>query len=331
MTTPIKISFVIPVYNAERWIERCVKSILQQDISEIEIILVDDGSNDNSLAVCKDMTEQHECVKFIHQENSGVTKARKTGVESACGEWICFVDADDTLPQNVMGKFYKAANESACDIAVSSYRYVYSDSSRRGFISLRGKVAIDDYINSLFAGTTTSGVLGRMIKRSLLIETRALDVPANITNSEDLIMNLKLALKSKGVIVLPLLCAYNYHRDTGETVSRKPLPVSYWEMLYETVRDFIPNGFNIGLLEYMSNIMVSFATRFNLDFRNSICYKDLIAQRNRYNPFGMYRANIAYLNNPTKCNRLQLKFHRILRGVNQISHYVYYKLISFFT
>ena len=95
-TTPY-ISIIIPVFNAEKYIEECINSILNQTYSKIEIIIINDGSTDNSEKICLELSKKDQRIKYIYQNNAGVTVARKTGVENATGEWISFVDADDIL------------------------------------------------------------------------------------------------------------------------------------------------------------------------------------------------------------------------------------------
>lgn len=92
-----KISVIVPVHNAERYLERCVNSIIRQDYINMEIILVDDGSTDSSGKVCDDFAKNNINIKVVHQSNSGVSAARNTGISYATGEYINFLDSDDEL------------------------------------------------------------------------------------------------------------------------------------------------------------------------------------------------------------------------------------------
>lgn len=94
------ISVIIPVYNEEKRLNRCIKSILNQDIQELELILVDDGSTDSSGKICKEYTKKEKRVKVIRQKNSGVGNARNTGIAASKGKYITFVDSDDYLPND---------------------------------------------------------------------------------------------------------------------------------------------------------------------------------------------------------------------------------------
>ena len=91
-----EISFIIPVYNVERWLRRCVESIQAQTIENLEIILIDDGSTDASAAICDELASGDGRIRVIHKENGGQGLARNCGLEIATGEYVAFVDSDDT-------------------------------------------------------------------------------------------------------------------------------------------------------------------------------------------------------------------------------------------
>jgi len=91
----MKISVIVPVYNAERYISRCVDSILKQTYSDWELLLVDDGSKDNSLAILNDYGKKDSRIRTFHQENAGAGAARNVGLENAIGDYIVFIDSDD--------------------------------------------------------------------------------------------------------------------------------------------------------------------------------------------------------------------------------------------
>ena len=101
MNSP-KISVIVPVFNTEKYISECIDSILAQTFTDWELILVDDGSKDNSGKICDEYATKDSRVRVLHQPNGGVTSARSNGVKNAKGEWITFVDADDTLPVDAL-------------------------------------------------------------------------------------------------------------------------------------------------------------------------------------------------------------------------------------
>ncbi len=98
----MKLSIIVPVYNVELYLERCVQSIIAQDVDDCEVLLIDDGSTDRSGELCDELQRRYGCVKVIHQQNGGLSAARNSGINIACGEYITFVDSDDELCRNTL-------------------------------------------------------------------------------------------------------------------------------------------------------------------------------------------------------------------------------------
>ena len=98
----VKISVIVPCYKVERYLEKCVDSILSSSFKDYEMILVDDGSPDTTGKLADELAQRNDCIKVIHQQNGGVVKAREAGVKAAQGEWITFVDPDDTITPNAL-------------------------------------------------------------------------------------------------------------------------------------------------------------------------------------------------------------------------------------
>ncbi len=114
-----KISVIIPVYNCKLYIERCLESLLNQTLQDLEIILVDDGSNDNSMELIEKFSDNR--IKVFSQENQGQSKARNTGLDIATGEFIGFIDADDWVDLDFYEKLYSAATSNNADIAMADF------------------------------------------------------------------------------------------------------------------------------------------------------------------------------------------------------------------
>ena len=113
----VKISVIIPAYNAEKYISECLDSVLRQSYKNIEIIVVDDGSADNTYTVVEGYSERHSNIVLVHQENGGVCSARNKGLDMASGDFIMFLDADDYLVQNAVEILLFDAIEHGADIA----------------------------------------------------------------------------------------------------------------------------------------------------------------------------------------------------------------------
>ena len=119
-----KISIIVAVYNVEKYLKRSLDSILNQSYKNIEVIIVNDGSTDNSRNICEKYAELYSNIKVIHKENGGLSSARNIGIENATGEYIGFVDSDDYISSNMFEEMYNRIIESDSDIAISSFNYV---------------------------------------------------------------------------------------------------------------------------------------------------------------------------------------------------------------
>ena len=116
------ISVIVPVYNMERYLRRCVDSILHQTYRNLEVLLVDDGSTDASGAICDEYAAQEERVTAVHQKNGGLSAARNAGLERAQGTYLCFVDSDDFLDSRMLETLCRDLQEQDADVAVVGFR-----------------------------------------------------------------------------------------------------------------------------------------------------------------------------------------------------------------
>lgn len=124
----IKVSVVVPVFNCENYIEDCLNSILNQTLEQIEIIVINDGSTDNTSAILEKYEKNyHDKIKLLNKENEGQGKARNIGINLASGEFITFVDADDKIEPNMLEEMYKMAKSETSDIVVCDYYEIYGE------------------------------------------------------------------------------------------------------------------------------------------------------------------------------------------------------------
>ena len=119
-----KISIIIPVYNIEKYLKKCLDSVVNQTYQNLEIILVNDGSTDNSGKICEEYKRADSRIVLIHKENEGLSMARNTGLDIASGEYIFFVDSDDYISENMLETLYNSLLETQSDMAVCSIQYV---------------------------------------------------------------------------------------------------------------------------------------------------------------------------------------------------------------
>ena len=118
------ISVIIPVFNVEVYLPLCIDSVLKQTYRKLEIILIDDGSTDNSSEICDTYALRDNRIKVIHQRNQGAAVARNTGLENATGEYIVFIDSDDFIDEKMIEKLYVALKETNSDMSICNFKYV---------------------------------------------------------------------------------------------------------------------------------------------------------------------------------------------------------------
>lgn len=192
-----KISIIVPIYNAEEHLDKCVESILEQTETNLEIILVDDGSKDNSFEICKKYEKTDQRVKVIHQENAGVSVARNHGIELAEGEYIGFVDSDDWIEPVMYERLLKEAKETNADVVMCDATTVYSDGKiQADTITQLSKNQVlnkPDFTPSLLlemAGSAWRCIYKNNRYNDKLIKSERLYFPLGVKFSEDRIFNI---------------------------------------------------------------------------------------------------------------------------------------------
>ena len=118
-----KVSIVVPVYNVEKYLKRCVDSLIEQSYSNLEILLVDDGSKDSSLSICKEYELKDSRIRVFHKENEGLGLTRNYGIERATGEYITFVDSDDYLTTDAIAVMLDRAIATNADVVIATHYY----------------------------------------------------------------------------------------------------------------------------------------------------------------------------------------------------------------
>lgn len=161
--TPL-ISIIVPVYKAEQYLHRCVDSILAQTYTNLEVILVDDGSPDRSGAICDEYAAKDSRIQVIHQENGGLSAARNAGIDSCTGEYIYFVDSDDCVLPQMCQVMLSSLLEHQVDICVCHWQYEYADGRQTVDLSrvdptLYGKMTSREFARFLFKGAYENGVV----------------------------------------------------------------------------------------------------------------------------------------------------------------------------
>lgn len=203
------ISIIIPVYNAEKYLDQCFRSVLAQNYSNIEIIVVDDGSCDMSGAICDAYAAADPRVKVFHKENGGVSSARNYGLDKAEGEWIGWVDADDYISKDMYKELYEAIVTSNADIAYCGYKANNNRSQMPTNIMDKA-----EFINQYLLVQTNS-LCVTLCKRELYYKNRICFNEENCFG-EDLLVTTKLYYHAAKIIQVP--SDLYYYRENQESI-----------------------------------------------------------------------------------------------------------------
>lgn len=205
------ISVIVPVFNAERYVSECVQSVLDQNYSSWQLILVDDGSTDGSGAICRDFAERDERIKYIYTQNKGACNARNIGIECAIGDYIFFMDADDSIMPNALQLCIDKMESAEVDIVCASCRTLRENGkpyhqSEKMFVE---DVVIDNMqmAKDVLTYKTLCSIWGKLYKKSIIDDVR-FDI--NAKRGQDVLFLITLLVKSQFQI---LRCAdqiYNY-------------------------------------------------------------------------------------------------------------------------
>ena len=213
------ISVIIPVYNTEAYLTKCIDSVLTQGFRDFELILVNDGSTDNSLKIINEYKERDNRVRVINKENEGANIARKTGVEHAKGEWILFVDSDDEITENSVNTLCVHIRDDV-DMIIGSLKYFpFFGKIRYRLYPHREKNNMQ-YTKDLIKNKIHTGPVARLIRKSLF-DSFTFDMPVNIIYGEDYIMNVRLGQKCRKIILIPNIVYLYLYRPESATARKK--------------------------------------------------------------------------------------------------------------
>lgn len=231
-----KVSLIVPVYNIEKYLERCVNSILEQDYDNLEIILVNDGSLDNSLKICKKYEQKDSRIIVIDKKNGGVSSARNEGLKIATGDYIGFIDSDDWIDKNTISSLMNVLKKENYDILIyTSYNNIpYSDKESVRTLDLEETIK---NCLKLENPVLMAGVCNKLFKSSLLKE-EFFDI--DLAVGEDMLFLIKILLKSKKLGYLEKSLYHYFHREDSVThifSSKKLSNIKSHEKLMEIVKE----------------------------------------------------------------------------------------------
>lgn len=275
-----KISVIVPIYNAGKYLERCLSSLSSQTYKNIEIVLIDDGSTDDSAVICKDFCLKDRRFVYAHQKNLGVSAARNYGISMSSGDYIGFCDSDDWVEPDMYESLYRIIKENCVDMACCAFFVDKGDSNQNvvddnEVIVVQARNALCDII---FDGTHIGGVelWTKLIKREIF---DGLKFRENIAIGEDAVMMFDVLLACNSIAYSKV---YRYHYVYNEvSACNSKFKESFWtiqtsaDIIYEKTKLHFPN--NIYLADRLSLLSgLSIAEKLsNSKLLNSSKYKKI--------------------------------------------------------
>lgn len=264
-----KISIIVPVYNVERYINRCIDSILKQTYDNFELILIDDGSPDNCGQICEDYTKIDSRVQCIHQKNAGLSGARNAGLKIATGDYICFVDSDDAIHEDYLRVLVDTIESQHADVAVCDRIDVYDDNLHEHDI---GKLTVTEF--------NKQTAMRQLVKNQILYQTvwdklyrreaiGDLRFPVGKLH-EDEFFTWKVLLKCEIIAVSDAPLYYYFHRSGSIMETFSPKRLDFFEARYER---------HIYLLEYFPEL--TFDSKSSIAFPCILVAQKLLKTKNK--------------------------------------------------
>lgn len=238
-----KVSIIVPVYNAEKSLARCVDSILNQEFRDFELILMDDGSKDRSGEICDGYARADARVVVVHKENTGVSDTRNQAIARARGTFLQFVDSDDWLTADATKLMVRAAEETGCDMVIADfYRVVGEMVSQKGDIDADQVIGREAFVGFMMENPADYyyGVLWNKLYRRSLVEAHGIRMDAKLSWCEDFLFNLEYVRYATTFYALRMP-VYYYVKTKGSLVNQKISFARTVEMklaMFECYNDF---------------------------------------------------------------------------------------------
>lgn len=250
MNLPL-ISVIVPVYNVQQYLEKCVDSLRGQSFKNIEIILINDGSTDGSGALCDALAEKDTRIRVLHQKNQGVSETRNNGIRCANGEYIVFVDSDDTVDDQYVQTLYQEIAEQDFDFVICGYRMCYPKHSKdvhvESDLCVCGVSQNEKTITQIYNQKLLNSPWNKIYKKKLISQY----FDSSLAMGEDLVFNLQYLKSVKKMKVISKVLYHYIIRTNSAVTTYKPNRMSNIIKVNNHVLDFYASVFGTDSCEAM--------------------------------------------------------------------------------
>ncbi|ELZ4694137.1 glycosyltransferase family 2 protein, partial [Enterococcus faecalis] len=232
---------IVPVYNVEKYLKKCVNSILRQTYNDFELILINDGSTDKSGEVCEDLKKLDPRIKVINKENGGLSSARNTGIDIAKGNYLTFIDSDDYIDTNMLEVLHKNMIQEEADLSIVGVTSVYSDQKPEITPSKKYVVNQKEATEMILIGKQASVyAVAKLYKRNIFTDLR---YPVGKAH-EDVYVIMDVLKQCKKVVIDTASYYFYVHREGSITASKFNMrdleSIDSWEQAWHTIQDIMP-------------------------------------------------------------------------------------------
>ncbi len=240
----ISISIIVPVYNSEKFLPKCIESILYQSYSSFELILVDDGSTDNSGFICDEYKEKDNRITVIHKKNGGVSSARNLGLERSVGDWVCFIDSDDWVEHNFLNNFISRCFTFKADVYLQSF-YTHTKNGAKEVLlpnmTIQGTHNLVKWLE--YSELVHNGWIWHRMFNNRIIKAYSIRFPENLSISEDGVFWLQyLKYVKSAYLFSDLGYHYNFFNENSLTdKDKKKFNIQTEELIIKSIHDGLIN------------------------------------------------------------------------------------------
>lgn len=243
------ISFIVPIYNVEKYVADCIESIINQKENNYELVLVDDGSTDNSFNICKEYAKNNKKINIIHKQNDGLVSARKYGLKYAKGDYIACVDGDDWIENNFLSVINNILKEENPDIIGFNYKKVgrkkekymlYFENKKYNKENIEKEV-YPNLIQNEYGKYFSPSLVNKIIRKDIY-EIAQNNVSDNVSIGEDFVCLIPCIIEASSIVTTNE-CLYCYRQNNDSlTKSKKPFDWKYPETMEESIIRFTKNN-----------------------------------------------------------------------------------------